>query len=289
MSGEKKKVIYILGCGRSGSTITGFVLGNGDRCLDLGEVIYFLRTKGHPNEFDETTDNGRFWKQVREGVEHDVPEIFGDEHAGSLMKLESYRAFPRLFLGLFSERWLRPYREYLNSLYRHIAASASGSDVFIDSSKAAGRALLYTSLLSECEVYLLHLVRSPVGVVKSMTKKDGQPGSCGYLTANFYYFSVQLCCLLLRLKTSRSRFLRVRYEDLQDDPTGTLRRISEFADVDLRAAESKVVNGQALERGFVFNGNRMRMNDSIKLKLGANPDSKTIGNRITRLVNACWY
>jgi hypothetical protein len=42
----KKKLIYIMGCGRSGSTILGFILNNGNSCLDLGEVIDFLKRKG---------------------------------------------------------------------------------------------------------------------------------------------------------------------------------------------------------------------------------------------------
>jgi len=39
----KKKLIYVMGCGRSGTTILGVALGKGNKCLDLGEVVNFLK------------------------------------------------------------------------------------------------------------------------------------------------------------------------------------------------------------------------------------------------------
>lgn len=59
-----KRIIYIVGCGRSGSTLMGFALGNIAGALDLGEVMDFLRFRGHPNGFDSDSDNYQFWDGV---------------------------------------------------------------------------------------------------------------------------------------------------------------------------------------------------------------------------------
>jgi len=287
-----KKLIYILGCGRSGTTVLGFVLGNGEKCLDLGEVnspFGFLGTKGVPNEFADDTPNGRFWKSVKAGVEQEVPNVFHETNTRRLIHIASHYSFLRLYTRLFVGGHTRAYGQYINSLYRNILENAPDKEFYVDSSKTPGTALLYLRLLKELDVYLLHLVRLPVGVVESLTAKNRQPGNKGFLAANLYYFFMGLFCSLVRLRSRRSRYLKIRYEDLLQDPRRTLGRISEFTGLDLCASIEKIESSLPLKRGHVFNGNRMRMRDEVVLNT-ANPTyKKSLGNRFINLMHACWY
>jgi hypothetical protein len=63
-----KRVIYIAGCGRSGTTILGFALGSMGRTIDLGEVVDFVKFKGRPNGFGPDTPNYSFWDDVMRDV-----------------------------------------------------------------------------------------------------------------------------------------------------------------------------------------------------------------------------
>lgn len=61
---QGKKLIYVTACGRSGTTIFGYLLGNVRGVIDLGEVNEWLRFNGKPNGFGAGTENHDFWDHV---------------------------------------------------------------------------------------------------------------------------------------------------------------------------------------------------------------------------------
>ena len=73
---KKPKIIYIMGCGRSGTTILGYILGNGEKACDLGELIDFIKREGQPNGFGLETENGQFWHTIRQRMKGDIGVIF---------------------------------------------------------------------------------------------------------------------------------------------------------------------------------------------------------------------
>jgi hypothetical protein len=91
---DRTKVIYIMGAGRSGSTIFGVALGNCEGIFDAGELEAWLRRSGVPNfGGDERT---QFWSRVRDDVGGD--DLYGTrawlclEHSSSLYRIERWRA-----------------------------------------------------------------------------------------------------------------------------------------------------------------------------------------------------
>ena len=56
-------VVYIMGDGRSGSTVTGIVLGNHPSISSNGELHKWARYKGHPKE-DNDKDSILSWEML---------------------------------------------------------------------------------------------------------------------------------------------------------------------------------------------------------------------------------
>ena len=58
------KVVYIMGCGRSGTTLLGVILGNSRGALNVGELVDYPKFSGIPSGFDAESDNFKFWEKV---------------------------------------------------------------------------------------------------------------------------------------------------------------------------------------------------------------------------------
>src|SRR5580704_9714132 len=70
----KPKVIYVMGQGKSGSTILGVALGNCDGVFFAGEMCSWLMTSGRP--ILGGRERTLFWRGVREQMT-DAEELFG--------------------------------------------------------------------------------------------------------------------------------------------------------------------------------------------------------------------
>ena len=63
----KPKIIYIIGAGRSGTTLLDIVLGNAEDIFSAGELNRFSKLQGIPHDArDEKVQ--QFWKQVKEDL-----------------------------------------------------------------------------------------------------------------------------------------------------------------------------------------------------------------------------
>src|SRR5690242_15295350 len=97
----RSKVIYVMGAGRSGSTILGVALGNCARCFYAGELDKWLLMSGESMheraraEAGEPSEPG-IWSRVREDVAAPA-DLFGRdarsciEHSSSLFRPHKLR------------------------------------------------------------------------------------------------------------------------------------------------------------------------------------------------------
>lgn len=278
-----------MGCGRSGTTIMGFLLGNGENSLDLGEVMDFLKRRGEPNEFGPETANGIFWKAVKTGVLQERMEIFNEKTITRLSKMEDHAAFLPIYAGLLPKRLIQEYAEYANSLYRNIIKNAENTEFFIDSSKYPGKALLLSMLLENLDLYVLHIVRNPIGVVGSLTQKRPLKRSKSFWEANLYYFTINLYCFLIKLRLHKKQYLKVRYEKILEEPETTLKKISNHTGIQLDPVLEKIEKKQPLNHGFIFNGNRMRVKKEVRLERPKRNYDRTFKNSATIAINGFWY
>lgn len=261
----EKALVYVVGCGRSGSTILGYALGNMDRAVDLGEVIDFVKYQGQPNGFGPGTDTYLFWDGIRTRLEHrlgrelDFPRLARlqsrvDTHAALLTSwISGWRAAERI-------EW----RQFLQAFYDTLLEDER-FDVYIDSSKYPSRLWHLHFLYGSTHLRIVHLIRDPVDLALSYRWGD-QSRTRGFVPCMVYYLFVNLvsCGLIRGFRSSRAT--RLFFEDFLASSEGEVARIGRSLNLDVGRAVELIAARAPLRRGFVFNGNRVRMQESIVLE-----------------------
>lgn len=69
----EKTILYIMGCGRSGSTILDILLSNSKDVFTVGELRYYFNFKGEDNS--KKSHNAVFWAKVRDQILEKYPTL----------------------------------------------------------------------------------------------------------------------------------------------------------------------------------------------------------------------
>ncbi len=177
MSKDRIKVLYIVGSGRSGSTLLDRMLGNIEGFCAVGELTH-MWDKGLQSKnlcgCGVPVLSCAFWNTVLE-------EAFGGLHGFNVKLADAFRArwehirnthlvaFLLAANSSYVKRHLESYLDVLANLYRAIQ-TVSGCRVIIDSSKLGGRALLL-SQIDDIDLHVLHLTRDSRAVTYSWGRK----------------------------------------------------------------------------------------------------------------------
>jgi hypothetical protein len=268
-------VIYVMGAGRSGSTILGVALGN---CADIfyaGELEAWLRKSGAPN-FGGTRRT-QFWDAVLESV--DATDLFGEQ---------VWRCLEYSLAGLSLGNWrrrhrLRPrYRQVIEQLYRAIGSSSKATYI-VDTSHYPLRARELQRLES-IDLYLIYLVRDPVSVVASFSRKDTTNRSKSVAAANAYLCLTHLLSTIVFLRQRADRRLLLRNEDFIADPESMMRHILDWVDVSASLPDLTHLN-----TGIPFQGNRLLRTETLALRGAANSvPPRSCGSYLTKLLQTPW-
>ena len=231
-------------------------------------------SRGRPNGFPPGSPNHEFWARISQGMEKEIGPIDWtrvrclsrryDSHLGAMTCL--------LTFGLFPRRGRREYYRYLRSLYEHVQANTEAS-VLVDGSKYAGRLYHLCRVFGSSGVRLVHILRNPIDMAQSMRGSE-QTESRSKPAALLYYFVVNA---MIRTVSKRLRLCsaQIWYEELVADPEKSLQRIATGCGVNTEQAILKVRTQSPLERGNIFNGNRMRLEESVVLKRTGSRDDRT--------------
>jgi len=122
--------------------------------------------------------------------------------------------------------------ENISGIYR-AAQSVEGRQVICDSSHRTTQCRLLYELYGE-ELKIISLVRDGRAVVNSVRRRTGS--SIGAAATRWERFH-RVQKLMYRVIPDRNR-LFIRYEDLCDDPIGTLKKICEFAQIKYEQADN---------------------------------------------------
>lgn len=228
MADRLLKIIYILGSGRSGSTLLSSVLGRADGLVAPGEIGLIwdrIVTGSHVCDCGTPFEACAFWSEVLRNI---LPA--GSERATALelnrlhWSLTGLGAAPRLLLRRSLEGRLnaeqRQYLDRLAQVYLEITR-LSRRRVVVDASKRPLHASLLAALPS-CEIRHIHLVRDSRAVVYSLLCRTRR--SALYLAARWLIVNL-LCEAVTR---PQDTCLRLRYEDFCRDPQSSLARIASF-------------------------------------------------------------
>lgn len=247
------KLVYILGAGRSGSTVLGILLGSREGVFYPGELFAWNRYKGVPRTEKEETR--AFWKKV-------------GERAGELSKyfaydfyelMESYYSIRYFFKWWGDAKLFKDYRDSNTGLLRRLG-EVSGAHTIVDSSHYALRAF-WLSRDPRVDMRLIYLVREPVRVVDAFLKKDIEQRYKHPLTANIYYSMANFFSYLVYLCFPGDKKVMVRFEDMIERPGDVLSEISPHTRMTQRNPDFS-----DLKVGCLFEANRIKNEEKIDLK-----------------------
>jgi len=269
-------VVYIVGSGRSGSTLLERILGQVPGFVNVGEVIDIFR---RVVDNDELCGCGQpflecdFWTQVGHqafgGWSTDLVKEVADLQRSvarhrHLARLSSPTLQDTVFKGQ-----VKRYGDIYGRLYEAVLA-VSGGQVVVDASKGAAQAVaISTSQLVDMRV--IHLVRDARGVAFSWAKsgvdrpQGNAPGATmaqhrPALTA-VRWSGLQVASEVARRAVPLSAVLR--YEDLMTDPAAELVRVLRRLDLADGDGQLAHVDGSSvdLRSSHGVSGNPSRFRD----------------------------
>jgi hypothetical protein len=244
----KPGVVYVMGAGRSGSTILGVALGNCAGVLYAGELDKWLLRSGVPPLGGE--ERARFWRTVRDRVA-DAGELFGGEarileRSSDLLRVRHWRRRRRL-----RERYRRVSQQLLCAI-----SQAAEARFVVDTSHYPLRARELQALAG-IDLYLVFLVRDPQSVVASFKRRDVPEPTFAVHASNAYLWLTHLVSLVVFLRQRADRRMFVRYEDFVANPRTVVGQI--LAQI---GASSPVPDFTSLKPGVPFQGNRLLRSDA---------------------------
>jgi hypothetical protein len=280
-----KTILYIIGAGRSGTTLLDVMLGNADNVFSGGEMNRYPITDGEVRGLEDQPERITFWRKFRETFS---PRFDLDRQKEVHNEVEYHSGFVKQLLGRVDKVKYAEYQDFIRQFYE-LMFDSMDEDIIVDSSKYPGRALAMSEALPYRICYL-YIKRDPIQVVKSFAKTDMFIPTKSWGSANLYYLSVNhLCKIALRKLRKKHPVHGIMYEDLVSKPEGTLQSIEKAFDIDLSAVIQKVARDEYLTVGDLFAGNTMRIKSQIKLRRGVSKNEKNLRNRMTRLINMTVY
>lgn len=273
-------VVYIAGYARSGSTLLDRLLGAHPNIVSTGELNNFQKWGFLDSQYCSCgvpVSACPFWTAVNRNflgrIHH--REIVSQVYHQNLFERLRYSFLRPLRKTLLQRQYSR-YVHQVVSLYEAIAA-VSEAPIIVDSSKRVLRALNLSEISRSGGIRLkiVHLVRDGRGVVwslKKSMKRDPRSGQQKHFqprsvlrTAVAWRANARNCRRLVDAHAPGSS-LRVRYEDLCLDPTGELRRLAEFIEVD-RQPLLDVLNGRSKPApAHLAAGSRHRMQEELRIQ-----------------------
>lgn len=282
---QHQKIIYLIGAGRSGTTLLEIILGNGKGIFNCGELNRFPEYDGLPKLREDGDPKYDFWKNIKGKLlrKHDL------NHQTQYHKeFEYHGGFFKTFFSGKNSKNREDYYSFLKEQYLTIFDSIQ-EKIITDSSKYPLRGFHLSQALPY-EISYIYIKRDPAAVVRSFGKGDVEQSAKHWILANAYYFFVNfLCSITTRKLRKKYRVVEIKYEDLLEKPEQTLDFIQESIDIDLSDAIQKIKNNESLNVGFLFDGNRIRLNDTIKLKRNRSKPELTSVDKFSRALNFMLY
>lgn len=286
MSQQNFKIIYILGAGRSGSTLLSIVLGNSKNVFNAGELIWIPKLEFNLRDKNIEENVKTLWYTIIKRTFTNLKISF------TALRKMSYRieSHQRFFINLlyFSKTKNKLFSSYNYNLFEEIANSRNAKYI-IDGSKYPGRALFLNRVFKK-DVFFVYLKRNPISVVNSFAKKNIEQDSKNFIQANLYYFVINMYCKILSFIINKKQFTEINYEELVKEPEYHLKKISLKFGVCFEESINKARNSQPFSTGRMYDGNRVRKKSEVFIQLQKESNQKKqFRNLITKYFNSLWY
>lgn len=235
MDRHHPQVVYVMGEGRSGSTLLGDLLGQAVGCFHAGELDHLwveLAARGSliPCSCGEVVFDCPVWSEVvarlrAAGVPIATQLPRWSRDIGRLQRVRTFLSGPAV---LGRDAAAHAYADLLARTYATIA-DVTGARVVVDTTKHPAEGLLACSH-PRVEAFAVHLVRDPRAVLHSRIRLAGWRNRPAVRSRTIAYSAARwsarnwLAESICR-RCAKGRCIRVRYEDLVADPAHTLRSV----------------------------------------------------------------
>jgi len=265
------RVIFLAGLGRSGTTLIERVLGQVPGVCAAGELVHLWQRAVLDNErcgCGRPFDRCPFWTEVGARAFGEWPRPLAEAVLSLRTRVDRSRHLPHLVLPRAAHPRGGELADYLR-VYRFLYSAigtVSGAQVIVDSSKHPSLAFCLRHAPG-LDVRVVHVVRDSRGVAYSWTKETPRPESHGGESLMTRYSPMRSALLwnsqnaslavLGRLGMPR---LVLRYEDFVRQPEKSLRRIADFANLDIAVSDLDFLESDHVELAATHTvaGNPMR-------------------------------
>ncbi|MEH6704808.1 MAG: sulfotransferase [Galbibacter orientalis] len=249
----KLKLVYLLGAGRSGTTIMATILGGHPEIETVGELHQFLDhiVEGKNCSCEESLKTCSFWKAVLNNLKLSKDTFSNQQQISNA--LEQHRNIPSL---LFRSKPNKEYLEIHEAIFEAIKNNTKKTTL-LDSSKYISRYLLLKRS-AKISVKGIYVVRDVRGVINSFQKKV-QTSRSPFSTI-LYYSLVNL--IGQWVCWTDKNVMKVKYEDFIEHPEETLNQIYEHVEIENK--ESFFNN--IYDIPHIIGGNRLKHQKRVTLK-----------------------
>jgi hypothetical protein len=258
MSANLASHVYILGAGRSGTTLLSVLLGAHPKLRARGELLhlplYWLQDRRCSCGLSVRVCE--HWRAAGQLLGGDAEETVR-RRMHMLGAEETHGQAVRYLLGVSA-----PSGDYADMQHSLFAALSGGYGI-VDESKYVARALALAGL-REQRFRFIYLVRDCRGVLHSFGKNVQEPRSM--LSAALYYVCVNAAAQLAVWTRLRGRAMKVRYEDLIRQPEQELARIGAFLGIDMASVIERVRSRDPIGVGHLVSGNRIRSQGGLTVR-----------------------
>ena len=235
MSQNPIKILYVLGRGRSGSTILANVIGEHERFFSAGEVRYLwdpVVTHDAQCACGRSVSACPVWAEVLQRLD----DVSVDDAARWQREVVKERNLLKVLRYPRRGRWeaLEAYRSVMERMYSTLA-EVTGASVIVDSSKRPSYAAV-VRLMQGYGLYSLHMLRDPRASAYSWASRrhasvfggGTEVKRRGAVDSTIRWNILNLEAELFARYLPPERRLRLRYEDFVAAPRDTAEMIKSF-------------------------------------------------------------
>lgn len=264
--------VYIMGRGHSGTTVLDSLVGNGDEIESVGELTSAMRNWKNRNcSCGKPVSQCEFWQQVVSSYEGNNRQTW-HESAKILGEQADIRNFCSTLYSSPDKSWVCELLRINDRLLNSIRNASRGKRIIVDSSKEVTKALFLSIFMPNS--ILIHLVRHPEGVVSSyydrikrrgwqmtLLRRSFYPGRFLFVAMALTAISWLVGNFLAEIvhRRARGRCIRIRFEDLSNNPSLELRRIQEILGCELKNVIENVNSAIPMHIGHNIGGDDMRL------------------------------
>ena len=267
---DRLKVLYVIGWGRSGSTLLDTLLGEVDGFFSSGELYKIWQeglTEGRKCGCGRPVVACPVWSEVLAGIFPDPSSLNLAQitrwHNEELRTRDTWRVMRASSGDRVPSRAVLRYADIMERLYRKVG-EVTGAEVVVDSSKVPSNAALL-ELMTGIEPYILQLVRDPRASAFSWQRQRARLDlheaermpRFGLTKSSLNWLAFNAAGEALRRRHPRRSYL-LRYEDLVAKPRDAVGGIVRFVggtDRTLPFAEERIAH---LRENHTVSGNPSR-------------------------------